>query len=127
MGAAERLRVLDPPFRIPAVSVATPVKLWVNPVPRFKVPFAPFTVKVDPVMFPVNVAVLPPFDIKTGPVVVKAPILWSITPVMVSPPVLVVVAPLLTRFPLIVNKKLAIFRVAPLLRVRVVPGLNVLA
>lgn len=32
------LRMLDPPFSVPAVRVITPVKVWVNPVPRFNVP-----------------------------------------------------------------------------------------
>ena len=32
------LRILDPPFKVPAVRVVTPVKVWVKPAPRFNVP-----------------------------------------------------------------------------------------
>ena len=64
-------KVLEPPFKEPAVSVTSPEKVWVRPTPRLSVPPAPFMVKPAPLTDPVKVtdpAVLTQF---TSPVVVK--------------------------------------------------------
>ena len=70
-------RILDPPFKVPAVSVITSVKVCVNGVPasRIKVPAGPLMVSPAPFIFPVKVAVPPVLDIVTVPNVLKAPIL----------------------------------------------------
>ena len=101
------LRILSPPFKVPAVSVTTPLKVWVKPVnpeSRFSIPFNPLIVKAPPLRLPLNVAAPPDFDINTGPEVLNAPIFWSAFPVRVNPPDPVVVAPLLIKSPYKVNK-----------------------
>ena len=64
------LRELLPPFKLPAVSVTTPVKVCVSPTPMFNVPPVPLMVNPAPLVFPVNVAVPPVLVIETVPVVV---------------------------------------------------------
>ena len=101
------LRILNRPFKVPAVRVTTPLKVWVNPVipaSRFSVPADPLIVKAPPFKLPFKVAAPADFDISTSPVVLKAPIFWSAVPVRVSPPDPAVVAPLLIKSPFKVSK-----------------------
>ena len=123
------LSVLEPPFKLPAVRVTIPEKVWVKPAPRFNVPPLPLIVKAAPFTLPVNVAVPELFDIVTVPVVVNALMLWVAVPPRVTPPEPLVV-PALARSPFKVNKKVDIAKVTPLLTVSVpltvVAELNVL-
>ena len=72
-----RLRILDPPFSVPAVLVRVPLKEWVKPAPRFRMPVedvAPI-VRATPAILPVKVAVPEAFVIATLPLVEKWPML----------------------------------------------------
>ena len=88
-------KILLPPFKTPAVSVTIPVKVCVNPTPKFKVPAAALIVNVPPVIFPTNVAVPEALVNVTAPVVLKSSIdCVAVVPAMVTPPVLAVKVPL---------------------------------
>ena len=65
------LRMLDPPFNIPEVSVIVPEMVWVNPTPRFRVPPDPIMVRPVEFALPVKVAIPEVFVIETAPRVVK--------------------------------------------------------
>ena len=73
--ASEKLILLDPPSSVPAVRVHVPLKVWLNPAPRFRVPAVPFKVSPTPFTDPVRVATPEAFVIDTRPVVVNPPIL----------------------------------------------------
>ena len=78
MLVAFSFRVLNPPFKVPAVRVITPLKVCDNPVipaSRLSVPPDPLRVSAPPFKLPVKVAVPVVFDIVTVPVVVNAPML----------------------------------------------------
>ena len=64
-------KTLEPPFKVPFVLVHVPVIVWVNPVPRFRVPPAVLFVSDAAFMLPVRVAI--PADLLqvTEPVVVN--------------------------------------------------------
>ena len=109
------------PFKVPAVRVTFPVKVWLkDAAPRSSVPPVPLIVSAPPVKLPVSVAVPPVFDMSTVPEVVKPPILCGAVPARVSPPVPPVVAPELTRLPVKVSNPLDV-NDAPELRVKLIP------
>ena len=85
-------------FKVPAVMVQSPVKVWVK-APRFSVPPEPFIVKAPPFTFPVKVAVPAVFVIETNPVVVKPAIDCVPLPAMVIGDALAVNVPLLVKLP----------------------------
>jgi len=69
-------RVAASPFKVPAVSVTSPVNVWLNEaIPKSSVPPSPAIVSAPPAKLPVRVALPPVLDMVTAPVVVKAPIL----------------------------------------------------
>ena len=53
-----RLRVLEPPFKVPAVKVTLPLIWCASPVPKLSVPPLPLMVREAAVTLPVSVAVL---------------------------------------------------------------------
>ena len=69
------LKILEPPFKVPADLAQSPVKVCVSPDPRFKVPPVPFIIKTTPFTLPVKVTVPVAFVMDTFPVVVKPPML----------------------------------------------------
>ena len=93
------IRVLELPDRAPVVLVHAPVKVWVSPVPRSKVPFDPFIVSPAPLTLPVNVAIPPVFDMVVRPVVVYPAIDCVPAPPIVTGDALAVNVPLLMKFP----------------------------
>ena len=109
------LRILDPPFNIPEVSVTVPSMVWVNPAPRLRTPPFPFIVSPVPFTLPVRVAAPEVFVIETAPRVVKPEIFWvEVVPVIATTEVPAVkVPPKLMKSPWKVKPKLFVTRVAP--------------
>jgi len=68
--------VLDPPFKVPAVSEIFPEKVCVRPLPRLNVPPAPLIVSAPALTLLVKVAVPPVFVMDTVPVVVNPEMDW---------------------------------------------------
>ena len=120
-------KVLEFPFKVPALNAISPEKVWFIKGPRSRVPPEPFTDSAAPFKIPAIVAVPAVFDMVTVPVVVNVPIVWSAVPAKVTPPDPDVVAPLLTRLPFKVSNQAAISRVAPLLSVKGADALKTLA
>lgn len=95
-----RLRVLESPSRVPAVSVTLPLIVWDNEAPRFKVPPLPFIVSDAAVMLPVSVAVLAVRSNENAPVVEKPAMLGvALVPSMIIVEPLAVNVALLVKFP----------------------------
>ena len=110
------LRILLPPFNVPAVNVTTPVKVCVKAVPKFRVAPEPLIVKGPPFTFPCKVAVPEVFESRTEPVVVKPPIDCVATvPAIVTPPAPLVKVPEFIKSPSRVIRLAPGVKVAPLL------------
>lgn len=95
-----RLRVLELPSSVPAVSVTLPLMVWDNEVPRFNVPPSPFIVRDAAVTLPVSVAMLAVLSKESAPVVEK-PVMLGVAlvpPIIIVEPLAVKVA-LLVKFP----------------------------
>lgn len=102
-----RLRVLELPSNVPAVSVTLPLMVWDNEVPRFNVPPPPFIISNAAVTLPVSVAVLAVRTKKSAPVVEKPamPGVALVPPIIIVEPLAVKVA-LLIKLPFNVRSKL---------------------
>ena len=110
------LRILLPPFNVPAVRVTIPVKVWVSAVPRFKVPPVPLMVSGPPLTLPCKVAVPEVLVNVTLPVVVKPAIdCVDTVPAIVIPPDPLVKVPALIKSPSRVIRFAPGVKVAPLL------------
>lgn len=109
------LRVLESPFKVPAVSVTSPVKVWVRPVPRLIVPPEPLMFRAPPLTLPVSVAVPPVLVIDTVPVVVKPTILCVAVPAIVIVELPAVSVPVLVKSPPRVRPKFAVANVTPVI------------
>ena len=114
---AVKLTVLEPPSSVPNVLVQVPLKVWVNPAPRLRVPPDPFIVSAAPFTAPVRVAVPPDLVIETapelkpaivcvpeplivtGPVVEKKEVVCVPDPLMIIGEAFAVKVPLLVKFP----------------------------
>ena len=102
-----RLRVLELPLSVPAVSVTLPLMVWDNEAPRFNVPPLPFIVSDAAVTLPVSVAVLTVRTKESSPVVEK-PVMFGVAlvPPMVTVEPLAVNVALLVKLPFNVKAKL---------------------
>ena len=101
------------PSKEPAVRVQAPVKVWVNPTPRSRVP-APLNVKPAPPMFPATVAVPEALVIETRPVVLNPPILCvAVVPAIVTGELPAKSVPALIKSPWKVNPNPPVARLAP--------------
>ena len=98
------LSVLVSPFKVPAVSVTSPVNVCVLLVPRSSVPPDPLIVRAAALTLPPNVAVPAVLVMLTLPVVVNPAILWvAIVLAIMIGEALAVNVPLLTKLPPKVN------------------------
>ena len=93
-------KVLEPPFKVPAVKVTTPLKVCVRLAPRFNVPPDPLMVNPAPFTLPVKVVVPAVLVNETVPVVVNPVMLWAdVVPAIVIPPDPLVKVPALVKLP----------------------------
>ena len=99
---AVRFSTLVPPLRVPATRLQVPLKVWVNPAPRFNTPAevpVPI-VRPTPVTLLVKVAIPEALVITTFPPVVKPAIFCvSVVPLIVIMEVPALNVPLLIKSP----------------------------
>jgi len=94
------LRVLEPPFNVPADRVTSPVNVWFKPAPRFNVPPLPLIVNPAALIEPCMVAVPAVLVMETDPVVVNPESVWVvIAPEIITGEAFAVKTPELLKLP----------------------------